>query len=331
MNSDSCRRLRLPIAMRVPRRRRPRPSKPPPRQFTGRAARREYLNGLLCHRQRSDRRRDRCRRQQHGPDRGQRLRQGRRRRRQSDPADRNMSTLPGLNDRVTSYGYDFRDRQTSTTDATGRYTLNTLDNLGRATTVAMYNNIGDDAVTVRNDTAYDNRSQVYQTTGWSVDPTTGMLGNSLVSNTFYDQSGNVIESLPAGSPGVQPNTYDGIGRQIAKYQGYFASLTYGGDYQAHGDSRADCSGRVFESGRPPALSEEFRTLSSTRVRAALRPVPVVRLPARVAPLRVPAVRVVPRRTPVVVLQSQRYRSVQAVPSRAVRTPSSSSSQFRTQL
>jgi hypothetical protein len=45
-----------------------------------------------------------------------------------------------------------------------------------------------------------------------VNPATGTVGNSLVDNTYYDASGNVIETRPSGSEAFTKTVYDGIGR-----------------------------------------------------------------------------------------------------------------------
>ncbi|MFN9292192.1 MAG: hypothetical protein ACK6EB_29295, partial [Planctomyces sp.] len=46
------------------------------------------------------------------------------------------------------------------------------------------------------------------------------LGKSLVSNTWYDQGGNVIKSLPAGSSLFSKTMYDILGRATSQYTGY---------------------------------------------------------------------------------------------------------------
>ena len=58
---------------------------------------------------------------------------------------------------------------------------------------------------------------------YAVDPSTGTVGNSLVSNTYYDANGQTLESYPAGSEAFSKMTYDGVGRQIAQYVGYAES------------------------------------------------------------------------------------------------------------
>ena len=58
-----------------------------------------------------------------------------------------------------------------------------------------------------------------------VDPTTGVVGNALTDNTWYDPAGNVLKSLPAGSQLFTKSVYDGVGRVTAQYTGYDLSET----------------------------------------------------------------------------------------------------------
>jgi|GEM_PF-4857469 len=139
----------------------------------------------------------------------------------------------GTNDRVTNFGYDFRDRQVTVTDATLRYQVTTYDNLSQPISVALYSSAFSSGsssssssssfsrLLSRNDSAYDDRGQVYLTTRWEVDPNSGALGHQLLSNTWRDSAGNVIKSLPAGSQAFTKLIYDGLARQIASYTGYY--------------------------------------------------------------------------------------------------------------
>ena len=46
------------------------------------------------------------------------------------------------------------------------------------------------------------------------------MGNSLIDNTWFDPSGNVIKSLPAGSDLFTKTEYDGLSRPTMRYTGY---------------------------------------------------------------------------------------------------------------
>ncbi len=56
--------------------------------------------------------------------------------------------------------------------------------------------------------------------GWAANPSTGALGNSLTSNTWYDAGGNEIKSLPAGSKLFTKTSYDILGRVTIQYVGF---------------------------------------------------------------------------------------------------------------
>jgi hypothetical protein len=127
------------------------------------------------------------------------------------------------NDRVTNYGYDWRNRGTSVTGPLGYYQENTYDNLNRVVQTDQRNTNSSGTLLARSQTLYDEQGRVYQMLRWQVDPTTGALGNSLVDNTWYDEAGNVIKSQPSGSQAFTKSSYDGLGRQITQYTGYFAT------------------------------------------------------------------------------------------------------------
>ena len=55
---------------------------------------------------------------------------------------------------------------------------------------------------------------------YAVDPATGSVGNSLVSDTWRDAAGNVIKEQPAGSKRFTKRVYDGLARLIKVYTGY---------------------------------------------------------------------------------------------------------------
>jgi hypothetical protein len=96
--------------------------------------------------------------------------------------------------RVTNYAYDFRDRRTSMTDATSRYTVYTHDNLGRLIQVQSYaTSTGN--LYAQSQAKYDDRSSVYQTLTYAVDSSTGTPGNTLVSNSWYDPAGNLLQQI----------------------------------------------------------------------------------------------------------------------------------------
>ena len=65
--------------------------------------------------------------------------------------------------------------------------------------------------------AYDAEGRQYQTETFSVDPSTGSASsNGLVTNTYYDRRGNVVETASPGGL-VTRTHYDGAGRAIVTY------------------------------------------------------------------------------------------------------------------
>jgi RHS repeat-associated protein len=87
---------------------------------------------------------------------------------------------------------------------------------------------------------------VYQTIRYAVNPATGTVGNSLVDNTYYDASGNVIETRPSGSEAFTKSVYDGIGRTIIRYVGYAESLLSSSSSSSSSSSGSGSADVIFE-------------------------------------------------------------------------------------
>ena len=129
--------------------------------------------------------------------------------------------------RVTLFTYDWRNRRTVQDGEIDVYTQWTYDNLDRVTQVQRRNTTSTGYLIAREVTAYDNRGRVYRKTTYAVNPATGVVGNSLVSNTWYDAAGNVIKQVGAGSGIVFSKTvYNGAGWTTAQYTGYNTSNTW---------------------------------------------------------------------------------------------------------
>ena len=131
--------------------------------------------------------------------------------------------VDGSTTRVTNYEYDFRNRRIVTDGEIDFYQTTAYDNLSQVIQVERRDTNSGGNLIARSESAYDNRGRVYQTLQYAVDPSTGTVGNSLVSNTYYDANGQTLESYPAGSEAFSKMTYDGVGRQIAQYVGYAES------------------------------------------------------------------------------------------------------------
>jgi hypothetical protein len=124
------------------------------------------------------------------------------------------------NDRITTFAYDWRNRQTNMDGEENQHFVYTLDNLNRVTLTQQLDLSGPAAVLVgQTATLFDDRGQTYQTVQYAV--TGGAVGNSLTSNTWFDAAGNTIKGLPAGSNAFTKTMIDGIGRAMASYYGYY--------------------------------------------------------------------------------------------------------------
>jgi RHS repeat-associated protein len=153
------------------------------------------------------------------------------------------------NNRVTQYTLDYRNRVVEVQDALatsgsplGSITQMTYDNLDRKLQLdRLLASSGQ--LLARSQQRYDNRSQAFQQIVYSVDPATGEVGNSLVSNTWRDEAGNVIKSLPAGSQQFTKTMYDSQARPYAEYQGYDT----GADAEAYSDvGQITSTNKIFE-------------------------------------------------------------------------------------
>ncbi|OAI41010.1 hypothetical protein AYO40_00590 [Planctomycetaceae bacterium SCGC AG-212-D15] len=133
--------------------------------------------------------------------------------------------VDGSTTRVTSFLYDWRDRQTDVDGEVDFYARTYYDNLDRVIKNERYNTTLSGNLIGRSLSFFDDRSRVFQTVRFAVDITTGLVGNSLTDNTWFDAAGNVLKSLPAGSSLFTKYAYDGIGRMTAQYQAFNVSET----------------------------------------------------------------------------------------------------------
>jgi len=130
--------------------------------------------------------------------------------------------------RVTNFIFDWRDRQTDIQGEIDFYQKTCFDNMDRAVQVDRHNTSLAGNLIGRTVTNFDDLSRVFQTIRYGVDPTTGIVGNAPVDNSWYDPRGNPLMQLPAGSQLFSKLTYDGLGRILIKYTAYTQSpLTYG--------------------------------------------------------------------------------------------------------
>jgi YD repeat-containing protein len=125
------------------------------------------------------------------------------------------------NDRSESFEYDFRDRLIGETRSDGTNTFlvrYTLDNLGQATQVDSYHTSVTAAnLTARSKVYFDARGRDYKNETYSVDPTTGAVGNALVAQRWRDPSGIVLKETFQGNDGFVKSSYDAFDRPLRRY------------------------------------------------------------------------------------------------------------------
>jgi RHS repeat-associated protein len=150
-----------------------------------------------------------------------------------------MTQYPGGSaaPRVSQMFYDWRDRlvaskdgvQATENDGTHRpITYVTYDNLNEATQVQQYDGDGVSISTVNGVpqapsasllraqmvTSYDDQGRVYQTQVYDVNPTTGAVSTSaLTNNEYYDHRGDVIAESALGGLWSK-SQFDGAGRDV---------------------------------------------------------------------------------------------------------------------
>jgi RHS repeat-associated protein len=122
--------------------------------------------------------------------------------------------------RVTSMSYDFRNRRVTTDGEIDLFECVCYDNLDRVIRTDRRDTSLSGNLIGRSAPLYDDRSRVYRTLAYEVDPATGAVGNCLTSDMWYDPSGNLVKSLPAGSKLFTKTTFDSLGRPAAIYNGY---------------------------------------------------------------------------------------------------------------
>lgn len=144
-----------------------------------------------------------------------------------DGGDGNLTewTLPvnasATNDRVTGYGYDFRNRRdrVTTTDGVNVWVATTVyDNLDRAVENTTYHTaVGDSNRIERNRIRYDLLGRIYRQEIDGVDPEDGTITQTLTGQNWYDQGTNVIKASPAGATSFTKTVYDALNRPTVSY------------------------------------------------------------------------------------------------------------------
>lgn len=143
-------------------------------------------------------------------------------------SDRYVSNYLDWRDRPVAVKYGSESEESSSLNRPIEYY--TYDNLNRVTSVERYD--GDDVnitttngvpvapsstlLRAKSSTFFDSLGRVYQQATYDVDQGDGSVGDALVTNYWYDESGNLIKSRSSGGM-VTKYTYDDAHRNVATY------------------------------------------------------------------------------------------------------------------
>jgi RHS repeat-associated protein len=122
--------------------------------------------------------------------------------------------------RVTSFGYDFRDRRINLTGEESLYEACLIDNLDRIYQIDRRDTNASGTLIGRTIVSYDDRNRVFRRKIYAVD-SSGNPGNYLVGNIWYDEGTNIIQQIqPGDGQRFTKNVYNGAGWMTASYVGY---------------------------------------------------------------------------------------------------------------
>ena len=163
--------------------------------------------------------------------------------------------VDAMSTRETTFTYDWRNRRLSTTGEESFYEAKTYDNLDRILRIDRRDGSSSGTLLARSDTLYDDRSRVYRTISYEVDPTSGAVGASLSSDTWYDETGNVAKSQAAGSQVFTKTKYDGVGRPVARYLAVDADETsYADVFSVSDDTVLEQSETTYDAASNPIVT-----------------------------------------------------------------------------
>ncbi len=118
--------------------------------------------------------------------------------------------------RVTTFDYDWRNRQASMDAAIDFYENYSYDNLHRLTSTERRKS-SDDALGWKTENKFDTRGRIFRTVRQG---TSGSGGNSLEDNFWFDEAGNLVRRKPVGSSAFELMTYDSLNRVSIRYRAY---------------------------------------------------------------------------------------------------------------
>ena len=140
---------------------------------------------------------------------------------------------------VTTSYFDWRDRLVAQDNGL-QITFNTLDNLGEVTQSDIYDATksavlafgamifapSSSALRAQTVTWYDDQGRAYESDVYSVNPSSGLVGNYLATEMYHDGRGDVVATLAPGGL-LTTTTYDGAGRVTLQQSGSEGETTPG--------------------------------------------------------------------------------------------------------
>jgi RHS repeat-associated protein len=154
-------------------------------------------------------------------------------------------------DRVTQFEYDWRDRRIVTDGEENTYHSVTYNNQGQALSNESRAGSASALRLAKFETSYDVLGRAFRSMTYAVD-SLGELGNSLVSNTYFDGSGQAIKQSSPGTKAWQKTVFDSLGRATASFTSYPADGTNDGNTN---DVSDDIVVEQSESGYDAASNE----------------------------------------------------------------------------
>lgn len=159
--------------------------------------------------------------------------------------------------RITTYVYDFRNRAVVSLSPLAPHSVSKYDNSNRVIATGQYSSSSglsastDPTSTTTNrvalsETAYDERGQVYQSKRWEINQSTGATGSSIATDMWYDADGRTVKTV--GSR-ITKTAYDRLGRVTGQYT---CSQTSDANYAAALTLSLDVVLEQTMTGRDPA-------------------------------------------------------------------------------
>jgi RHS repeat-associated protein len=172
-----------------------------------------------------------------------------------DQGDNNLTQqtqyVDATTTRVTSFAYDWRNRQVDVDGEIDYFQRSYYDNLNRVIKVEQLNTTSSGTLVSRDETKFDNRGRVYRTIRWGVDPGSGTGTGEQPQDMTYDQANHLLRQEPAGAMEFQTLAYDSLGRRVETLDPLGNSRLYVYDDANNLISETDPNEEVWTRGYDP--------------------------------------------------------------------------------